>query len=387
MSRLITLVCLIAAVIADTPATAEDRLALVIGNAGYQNVSALDNPVNDARLMERTLREAGFTVTTLVEADRAGMIRAVEQFGRDLRAAQPGALALFYFAGHGVRSDGFNYLVPLGVNIRAESDLARETVAAEWVLEQIEAPGVTSVMVLDACRNNPFDGRGPGAIPELGDGLARMTAQNSNLIAYATGPGDVALDGAGENSPYTAALVRAIETPGLDIEAIFVQVRDEVVAATGGQQTPWESSSLEAAVFMQPDLSASASWVSGGDPSDGPLLRLGVTFTPGRWGGGALGCNTFYRYAPVSLAAASGRPRRLGAINGDGGVALELSASPGADGLEVSIVPISATGAGRPVTARLAEITPGSEYTLYTRSRHPELFGCGPMTVFLSRDR
>ncbi|MEM9371520.1 MAG: caspase family protein, partial [Pseudomonadota bacterium] len=94
MSRLITLVCLIAAVIAGTPATAEDRLALVIGNAGYQNVSALDNPVNDARLMERTLREAGFTVTTLVEADRAGMIRAVEQFGRDLRAAQPGALAL-----------------------------------------------------------------------------------------------------------------------------------------------------------------------------------------------------------------------------------------------------------------------------------------------------
>ncbi|MEO0760490.1 MAG: caspase family protein, partial [Pseudomonadota bacterium] len=185
------------------------RLALVIGNASYRNVTPLANPVNDARLMSRRLDEAGFAVTTVTEADRRAMVEAVERFGRAVRAAGPDTLALFYFAGHGVRSDGFNFLVPLGVDIRAEADIARETVAAEWVLERLQAPGATSVMVLDACRDNPFD-RGQRAIPDIGDGLARMTARRGDIIAYATGPGDVALDGAGANSPYTTALARLI---------------------------------------------------------------------------------------------------------------------------------------------------------------------------------
>ncbi|MEM7237805.1 MAG: caspase family protein [Pseudomonadota bacterium] len=380
MSRLIALVCLVATLSLALPAAAGDRLALVVGNAEYRNVPALANPVNDAQLIAGTLREAGFAVTMILDADRAEMTRAVDRFGRDLGAAAPGTFALFYFAGHGVRSDGFNYLVPIDVNIRSEADIASETVAAEWVLGRIDAPGITSVMVLDACRDNPFDGRGPGAFPELGDGLARMTARNSNLVAYATGPGDVALDGAGTNSPYTAALARAIRTPGLDVEGIFQQVRDEVVTATDGLQVPWESSALDRAVYIQADRAPLD------DPAEGPLLRLAIAFSPGRWGGGSLGCGTLYRYAPISLPAAAGSPQRLTAVNGDGGVAIEVTTRQGSDGLELNIIPVAAAESGRPVAARLSDITSGGEHALYSRSRHPALFGCGPMTVYVNSD-
>lgn len=164
MSRLVALVCLMLALAGASPAAAEDRLALVIGNAGYRNIPALANPANDALLMARTLRAKGFRVTVVVDADRPAMRRAVERFGEDLRAAAKGTLALFFFAGHGVRSDGFNHLLPLGVDIRAEADIAREGVAAEWVFERMDAPGVTPLMVLDACRNNPFDERGAGTV-------------------------------------------------------------------------------------------------------------------------------------------------------------------------------------------------------------------------------
>ncbi|MEM9782465.1 MAG: caspase family protein [Pseudomonadota bacterium] len=387
MSRFVLAACLIVALFAvarAAPAIAEDRLALVIGNAGYRNVPALDNPVNDAALMARTLRAKGFQVTMVVEADRAAMRRAVERFGRDLRAAEPGALAMFYFAGHGVRSDGFNYLVPLNVDIRAEADIAREAVSAEWVLDRIEAPGVTSVMVLDACRNNPFDGRGPGTIPELGDGLARMTAEGGNLIAYATGPGDVVLDGTGDNSPYTAALARAIRTPGLNVEEIFVKVREEVETATGGLQVPWESSSLPGAVYIQPDpASALPTGAPDGDPEEALRLILSVSFRTNRE---ALGCGTLYRYDPVSLPMGAGGTRRVASTNGDRRVALELTTEQRAEGIALRILPVATGAAGRPITALLAEITPGREHAIFSRSRHPDRFGCGSMIVSVRRD-
>ncbi|MEM9147377.1 MAG: caspase family protein [Pseudomonadota bacterium] len=384
MPRLIKVICLLLGTVAAAPAAAEDRLALVIGNAGYRNIPALANPVNDAELMARTLRDAGFEVTVVLEANRDTMRRAVEGFGQNLQSARPGALALFYFAGHGVRSDGFNYLLPLGVEIRSEADIATEAVAAEWVLEEIEVPGITNVMVLDACRNNPFDHGGPGRLPELGDGLAKMTARNGNLVAYATGPGDVALDGTGANSPYTAALARAIETSRLDVEGLFARVRNEVETETAGAQIPWESSSLETAVFLQPapaPAAAEAPQLQG----EGALVELAITFRPGRWGGGALGgCTTLYRFAPVRLPVDGGGVRRLGAINGEDSLALELSVTRGADGIELRIVPVSNEESGRPVTTRLADLSAGPEHALYTHSRHPDLFGCGAMTVYLT---
>lgn len=438
MSRLATLACLLAALFVSVPAVASDRLALVIGNGAYRNISALPNPINDARLMSRTLEDAGFRVTMITDADRATMERAVERFGEDLRAARPGTVALFHFAGHGLRSDGFNYLVPVNVNLRTEADIARETIAAEWIIERMKAPGVTSVMVLDACRNNPFDNRGP----EFGDGLARMQAKDGNLIAYATGPGDIALDGTGSNSPYTAALARAIRNPDLDLQGVFERVRDEVVAATAGEQTPWETSDLDRAVFIQPGFPQAPAEISTGAPPTKPAvpqrkspaepavgtlaaastesppkkpavteapqqevtvavqpektpapqpedtsggartLRLEVTFNAGPLGRERPECNGIYRYDPFLAPAASAR--RISSDKGVVDAMLEVSAI---NGDEIGIAPVSGNKPGRVVTFRLSDLAPGKTHTIYGQVRHPELFACGPMTFYVREMR
>lgn len=242
MTRILATLSLVTALLTG-PAAAHERFALVIGNAGYTNVQALDNPVNDARLISDELRGAGFSVTTLTDVNRAEMMRQVETFAGKVRAAGSEALAVFYFAGHGVRSDGFNYLLPLNVTIRSEDDFSGQAVPAEWILDRIHTPKAVSVMILDACRNNPFSSQSDVTV-DVGDGLARMTARTNNLIAYATGPGEVALDGTGPNSPYTAAIARAIGTSGLSLEQMFNQVRSDVIRETGGIQTPWARSSL-----------------------------------------------------------------------------------------------------------------------------------------------
>lgn len=362
MIRLFTLVWLFIALFSATQTVAEERLALVIGNGAYENVPSLPNPGNDARLMERTLSESGFRVTTILDANRAEMTAAIEQFGREVRAAGPGALALFYFAGHGVRNDGFNYLVPVSVSIRSEGDFKRETLAAEWVLDQIQAPGVTSVMVLDACRNNPFDDT--GTLPELGDGLARMTANAGNLIAYATGPGDIALDGQGKNSPYTSALARALTIGDLDLLGIFTQVREEVVAATDGAQVPWETSSLNSAVYIQPATA-----------TDGPEAALSIEFNPEGWNTSAT-CRREFTYTPFALGLIRGRARRIESDGGQG-VALELRM----DDEKLTITPYPADDSSRAVTIKLDAIKAGGKRAFFTNLRHPDLFDCGAMTV------
>lgn len=364
MMRLLSAFCLFTSLFMATQSVAEERLALVIGNAGYQNVPELANPVNDAQLMERTLTEAGFRVNSLTDADRRQMVEAIERFGREVRAAEPGAVALFYFAGHGVRSDGFNYLVPLNVSIRSEADFNRETLAAEWVLDQIQTPGVTSIMVLDACRNNPFEG--DDSLPELGDGLARMTANKGNLIAYATGPGDIALDGQGDNSPYTAALARSLLAPELDLLGIFTQVREEVIAATDGAQIPWETSSLKSAVYIQPDASA-----------DGPTIALSVAFDPDVWDV-RTECRRQFTYAPFTLGLMRGRARRVEADLGQG-VALELKM----EGTELRITPATSN---QHLTVKLDGIKSGRKRAFYTNLRHPDMFDCGSMTVHVRLD-
>ncbi|WP_170755389.1 caspase family protein [Ruegeria lacuscaerulensis] len=232
------------------PSAAHERFALVIGNAGYTSVPALDNPVNDARLMSDELRGAGFEVTTLTDVSLDEMTGEVDTFASKVRAAGSEALAVFYFAGHGVRSDGFNYLLPLDVNIQSEADIAGQAVPAEWVLDRIHTPQAVSVMILDACRDNPFGGQSDVNL-DVGDGLARMTARTNNLIAYATGPGEVALDGTGTNSPYTAAIARAIRTSGRPLEQMFEQVRTDVISETDGIQTPWARSSLNTTIGMK----------------------------------------------------------------------------------------------------------------------------------------
>ena len=222
------------------------RIALVVGNGGYDsaNISRLANPVNDARLMAETLESVGFDVTLETEAGQDAMKRAIKAFGKRLRASGRDAVGLFYYAGHGVEAGGSNYLIPLGAEVENAMDLASDAVPAQWVLSRMEAAGNRlNMVILDACRNNPYAGRVRGG----GRGLARMGAPSGSLIAYSAGPGQVAEDGEGGNSPYTRALAAALTEPGLKVEEVFKRVRvlvEDETGRTGRRQTPWESSSL-----------------------------------------------------------------------------------------------------------------------------------------------
>lgn len=223
------------------PTLAEARLALVIGNSSYGSVSALDNPVRDAKLISRTLEGLGFQVTLAEDASQIAMKRAIAQFGRDLREAGEQATGLFYYAGHGVQSFGNNYLLPVDVALADAADLDLMAVEAQSVLRQMaSARNRTNIVILDACRNNPFE-----QVADLDEsGLAEMKAPTGTFLAYATAPGDVALDGEGENSPFTEALAREITVPGQPVEQMFKQVRRAVLELSGGRQTPWDTSSL-----------------------------------------------------------------------------------------------------------------------------------------------
>lgn len=222
------------------------RIALVIGNSAYAD-APLRNPVNDARLMSDTLRRLGFEVIVETDADQKTMKRAIQAFGEQLDASGPEGIGLFYYAGHGVQSAGTNYLIPVNALIGREADLEIEAVSADWVLTQMEfARNNLNIVVLDACRNNPF----ARSFRSASRGLARMDAPSGSLLAYATAPGDVASDGEGANSPYTGALVRAMSTPGLKVEEAFKQVRINVMDSTAGQQVPWEASSLTGDFFF-----------------------------------------------------------------------------------------------------------------------------------------
>ena len=223
------------------PVIAEQRIALIIGNGQYQAIGALENPVSDAELMARTLEDVGFQVTKVTDSSQNAMKRAVADFGRALREAGPETVALFYYAGHAVQSFGNNYLLPVDDAISHQTELDLYGVEADWYVRQLYSARVkTSIVILDACRNNPFEN-----ISGFDDqGLAEMNAPTGSFIAYATSPGNVALDGLSGNSPYTSALAYEIANNAGPIEQISKAVRVRVLQETGGAQTPWDSSSL-----------------------------------------------------------------------------------------------------------------------------------------------
>ncbi len=217
---------------------APKRVALVIGNANYQQ-TPLKNPVNDARVMAATLRQLGFQVIQRENATKAQMEQAVGEFGR---ALTKGGVALFYYAGHGMQVNGRNFLIPTDATIATEQAVRLESLDVDLVLDQVAGAGSgVNLVILDACRNNPFERRfrsgGSG-------GLAQINAPKGTLIAYATAPGSVAADGDGANGLYTSKLVEAIKQPGLPVEEVFKRVRSNVAEASRDQQTPWEASSL-----------------------------------------------------------------------------------------------------------------------------------------------
>ncbi|MEX0348957.1 MAG: caspase domain-containing protein [Paracoccaceae bacterium] len=222
-------------------AVADPRIALVIGNSAYGSVSALDNPVSDSHLISQKLEKMGFDVRLLTDSNQTEMKRAIAQFGRDLRAGGTDTVGLFYYAGHGVQSFGSNYLLPVDVSLNDPADLDLMAVEARSVLHQMaSARNKTNIVILDACRNNPFE-----ELADMDDnGLAEMKAPTGTFLAYATNPGGVALDGDTGNSPFTLSLASHIETPGIPIEQLFKKVRVDVLSQTRGLQTPWDTSSL-----------------------------------------------------------------------------------------------------------------------------------------------
>lgn len=241
MPRIMILVSTLLTWLAFSSAQGQDsdssRVALVIGNGAYQE-APLRNPVSDARSMSARLSELGFRVITVENAGRDAMERAILDFASRLKDETTG---LFYYAGHGVQSRGRNYLLPVDADIDSERALRFEAVDVQTILEEMEFAGNRiNIVILDACRNNPFERRFRGGAR----GLAAIDAAGGTLIAYATAPGAVAADGDGENGLYTSELLAALSVPNLKAEEVFKRVRVAVSERTRGAQIPWESSSL-----------------------------------------------------------------------------------------------------------------------------------------------
>jgi len=241
----------------------EKRIALVIGNGRYAS-SPLINPPNDAQLIASTLSSLGFDVISRRNSNQTEMKRAIQEFGVRLEQAGPNAVGLFYYAGHGVQLNGGNFLIPVGANIARDSDVEIEAVSADWVMQQMRyARNRLNIVILDACRNNPF----ARSLRSADRGLAKMDAPAGVMIAYSTAPGDVASDGTGSNSPYSEALAKAMRENNQPIEQVFKRTRIAVMAMTSSRQTPWESSSLTGDFYFVGSGNGSAGVSSASTPA------------------------------------------------------------------------------------------------------------------------
>jgi len=227
--------------VVDNPVNvSQKRLALVIGNASYQHGGTLKNPINDARSMKIALEKLGFTVLKCENCSQNDMKRKIDEFGSQLKNYDVG---LFFYAGHGVQVNGNNYLVPVDSKLEYERDVEYNCVQAGRVLGKMEsARSKINLIVLDACRDNPFARSWSRSTSSKG--LAFMNAPSGSLIAYATSPGNTASDGSGANGLYTSAILQYINQTDMQIEDMFKKVRQKVIRDSQGKQTPWESTSL-----------------------------------------------------------------------------------------------------------------------------------------------
>ena len=226
---------------------ADSRLALIIGNSNYDE-SPLANPLNDAADMASTLEDLGFEVMLRTDADRREMAGAIREFGRRLKDQR--GVGLFYYAGHGVQLDRRNYLIPVNAQLQEEDEIPYESIDVGSVLAKMESAGNSlNILILDACRSNPF----PQRFRSSNRGLARADAPVGSLVVYATAPGKVAADGDGRNGIFTAHLLRNLKQSGLSLTQIIRQTRAAVVKQTNGSQVPWESSSLLKDFYLTPN--------------------------------------------------------------------------------------------------------------------------------------
>jgi tetratricopeptide (TPR) repeat protein len=277
-------------------AVAGVRLALVLGNGKYQTVPELSNPPNDAADLAQALRGVGFEVIEQRDGTREAMAKAVRDFSERLRSAD---VALFFYAGHGLQMNGENYLLPVDAKIENPADVRFNTINLSDIQQEMEGGGRANIVILDACRNNPFAEKlasGGRAAPTRGFSRVDATGEGS-LIVYSTQPNNVALDGAGRNSPFTAALLKYVATPGLEVRQMISKVRGDVLRATDHRQTPWDSSSLVGDVYIAGPAAAATQAVIGQNPS-AASAAVGVAQT--------VEPTASPRSAPATSVAASG---------------------------------------------------------------------------------
>jgi hypothetical protein len=247
MMSVLRVVLLFLVIFLASAAQGAERLALVIGNGQYSNLPVLANPANDAALVATNLTKVGFKVTALTNQSQSQLKSAIAQFADAIERAGPDTLAAVYYAGHGVQIDGTNYLVPVDALVKTKADIVLGAVSATDLLRALElSKARVNVIVLDACRDNPFS----TGTRSISRGLARIDAPSGSIVAYSTAPGQVAQDGEGGNSPYATALATHLSTPGLSLEDVFRKVRIDVSQKTSGAQVPWEETSLTQEVVL-----------------------------------------------------------------------------------------------------------------------------------------
>jgi len=241
---------------------ASKKVALIVGNSAYLNTTPLRNPFNDATELSKSLSNLGFNVILVVNMAKADMDKQIKSFSQDMRDAD---LAVFFYAGHGMQINGKNFLIPVDFDPQKIEPLGTQLFSLDNILHEMAQGNHTSIIFLDACRDNPLTdqissniSRG-GAIKldqnrnieDVRQGLAEVEGKAGTLIAYATQPGNVALDGTGRNSPFTEALLDYIEEPGLEIRDVLTKVRMRVMKKTAEQQIPWDHSSLVRKVYFK----------------------------------------------------------------------------------------------------------------------------------------
>jgi Caspase domain len=269
------------------PARAQDKVALIIGNGAYQNVPELPNPPHDAADVAAAFRQLGFSVQLLTNASYEDMRRALLKFSGKARNAK---MAVIFFAGHGMEMDGENWLIPTDAELKTDLDVDQEAISLHAVMLMASAASKLGLIILDACRNNPFlrTMKRTIATRSLSRGLSRIEPENNVLVAYSAKDGTTAADGSGRNSPFTTALLKYLEVPGLEINFLFRDVRDDVIASTGGEQEPFVYGSLskEAIYFKPPPAAtptsgaAAAAWSLLNETTDGSALKRFVAQYP-----------------------------------------------------------------------------------------------------------
>lgn len=263
-------------------ALAEQRVALVIGNSAYQHFTPLQNPMNDANDITASLKNLGFDVMQGLDLSNAEMNEILSRF---VEAARRSDVSLFYYAGHAFQVSSQNYLVPIDASIKSKKDVRQQTIELTKVMRDLEGSKGLHLLFLDACRNNPLPEQGDLGSGASRDGLARVGDAAGFLIAFATQPDRAAYDGVGRNSWFSRAVLNHIDTQGQDIASMMINVRKDVIAATGGHQVPWENSSLTRQFYFSPGRAVAASpetqlWQLAASSRDPALLQVYVDRYP-----------------------------------------------------------------------------------------------------------